>query len=51
LVLLPIHVFRQGKSEEALLTALLGDTVLMRDMLLAGGANGGMYGQVTSTHP
>ena len=40
----------QGKSEAALLESLLGDTVLMRDMLLAGGAKGGMYGQVTSYH-
>ena len=38
----------QGKPEEALLGSLLGDTALMRDMLLAGGAKNGMYGQVTS---
>ena len=37
----------QGKPNEALLEALLGNTVLMRDMLLAGGASGGNYGQVT----
>ena len=37
----------QAKSDEALLESLLGNTVLMRDMLLAGGANGGNYGQVT----
>ena len=43
----------QGAAEEALVGRLLGDTALMRDMLLAGGAKGGMYGEVTalSAHP
>jgi len=33
----------QGTAEEALVDRLLDDTILMRDMLLAGGAKGGKY--------
>lgn len=36
---------QQGKAQEDLVEKLLADTALMRDMLDAGGANGGKYGQ------
>jgi len=36
---------QQGKAQEELVEKLLADTALMRDMLDAGGANGGKYGQ------
>jgi len=36
---------QQGKAQEELVEKLLADTVLMREMLEAGGANGGKYGQ------
>ncbi len=35
----------QGKDQEALVDKLLSDILLMRDMLVAGGAKGGNYGQ------
>eukprot|EP00045_Choanoeca_perplexa_P004742 m.40227 g.40227 ORF g.40227 m.40227 type:complete len:355 (+) comp12736_c0_seq2:1284-2348(+) len=35
----------QNASQEALVASLLNNTMLMRDMLVAGGANGGNYGQ------
>ena len=35
----------QGAAEEALVGRLLGDTALMRDMLLAGGAGAGQKGR------
>eukprot|EP01051_Picozoa_sp_SAG22_P001132 SAG22_NODE_41_length_25488_cov_6.133719_7_plen_393_part_00 len=35
----------QGAAEEALVEKLLGDAVLMRDMLLAGGAHNSHYGE------
>lgn len=40
----------QGKAEEALVDKLLADTLLMRDMLVAGGATGGLYGQAMSIY-
>ncbi len=36
---------QQGKEQEELVEKLLADTALMRDMLEAGGASGGKYGQ------
>jgi hypothetical protein len=44
-----VHALK-GKAEVALLDSLLEDTVLMRDMLLAGGASGGMYGEAMSIY-
>jgi hypothetical protein len=35
----------QGSTEEMLVSRLLNDTMLMRDMLVAGGAKGGKYGE------
>jgi hypothetical protein len=35
----------QGSTQAALVDKLLKDTLLMRDMLVAGGAEGGMYGE------
>jgi hypothetical protein len=35
----------QGTTQETLVNQLLGDTLLAKDMLVAGGAEGGMYGQ------
>jgi hypothetical protein len=37
----------QSKANEAMLAKLLADTVLMRDMLVAGGAFGGEWGNAT----
>ncbi|MCF7734445.1 MAG: hypothetical protein K9N23_22370 [Akkermansiaceae bacterium] len=36
---------QQGKEQEALLEKLLADADLMKQMVVAGGANGGKYGQ------
>ncbi len=36
---------QQGKAQEALVEKLLADNDLMKQMLIAGGANGGKYGQ------
>ncbi len=36
---------QRGKKQEALVEAFLGDDALMKQMLEAGGANGGKYGQ------
>jgi hypothetical protein len=35
---------------KALVDQLLGDTMLMRDMLIAGGANGGKYGEAVAIY-
>jgi len=35
----------QGQAQEELVDKLLNDAILMRDMLVAGGAKGGKYGQ------
>ena len=40
----------QGASEEALVGRLLSDTLLMRDMLVAGGAKDGKYGEAMSIY-
>ena len=39
-----------GPSEEALVDKLLGDPALMRDMLVAGGAANGYYGEAMSIY-
>lgn len=36
---------QQGKEEQALLDELFADKLLMKEMLLSGGANGGEYGE------
>jgi hypothetical protein len=40
----------QGAAEEALVDKLLGDVPLMRDMLVAGGAAKGRYGEAMAIH-
>jgi hypothetical protein len=40
----------QGKAQEATVDSLLSNTVLMRDMLIAGGATNGMYGQAATIY-
>jgi hypothetical protein len=40
----------QGAAEEALVDKLLGDTLLMRDMLVAGGVKGGHYGEAMAIY-
>jgi hypothetical protein len=40
----------QGKAQEATVDSLLANTVLMRDMLVAGGATNGMYGQAATIY-
>jgi len=41
---------QQGTGEEALLDGLFGDTALMEQVLLAGGANGGEYGEAMQVY-
>lgn len=41
---------QQGKEQEALVAKLLGDSALMKQMLEAGGAKFGMYGQAMEIH-
>jgi hypothetical protein len=40
----------QGAAEEALVDKLLGDAMLMRDMLVAGGPKGGHYGEAMAIY-
>ena len=40
----------QGAAQEVLVSKLLDDPILMRDMLLAGGAEGGKYGEAMSIY-
>jgi hypothetical protein len=40
----------QGKAQEATVDSLLANTMLMRDMLVAGGATHGMYGQAATIY-
>lgn len=40
----------QGAEEEALVDKLLADTLLMRDMLVAGGAGAGHYGEAMAAY-
>jgi hypothetical protein len=40
----------QGEAQEATVDSLLANTMLMRDMLVAGGASNGMYGQAASIY-
>ena len=40
----------QGKAQEAILDSLLANTLLMRDMLVAGGATNGQYGQAATIY-
>jgi hypothetical protein len=41
---------QQGKEQEVLVDKLLGDTTLMKQMLVAGGAKFSKYGQATEIH-
>jgi hypothetical protein len=41
---------QQGKEQEALIDALLADQALMKEMLVAGGANQGRYGQAMAIY-
>jgi len=41
---------QQGKEQEVLVEKLLGDDKLMKEMLIAGGANSGKYGRAMQTY-
>jgi len=41
---------QQGKEQEALLDKLFGDPALMKEVLVAGGANGGEYGEAMEVY-